>query len=72
MLATAQEQIETRLLLSAAESKSHQQDEQLAKLAVIKRNTDKVVHQMIPPSIANRLRFIADVILHFGPIISCI
>ena len=47
MLLTTQEQIETRMLLSAAESKSNEMDEQLTKLAVIKRNTDKIVHQMI-------------------------
>ena len=56
MLATAQEHIETRMLLSAAENKSQQMDTQMKTLNQIRKKTDKVLYQMIPQSIADRLR----------------
>ena len=58
MLATAQEHIETRMLLSAAENKSQQMDTQMKTLNQIRKKTDKVLYQMIPQSIADRLRWI--------------
>ena len=57
MLATAQEHIETRMLLSAAENKSKEMEEQLKKLEEITKKTDEILYQMIPKSVAERLRF---------------
>ena len=57
MLATAQEHIETRMLLSAAENKSKEMEEQLKKLEEITKKTDEILYQMIPKAVAERLRF---------------
>ena len=57
MLATAQEHIETRMLLNAAENKGKEMEEQMRKLDEIQRKTDQILHQMIPKAIAERLRF---------------
>ena len=57
MLATAQEHIETRMLLNAAENKGKEMEEQMRKLDNIQRKTDEILHQMIPKAIAERLRF---------------
>ena len=48
MLATAQEHIETRMLLAAAENKSKEMEESLKKLEEITRKTDEILYQMIP------------------------
>ena len=56
MLATAQEHIETRMLLAAAENKSKEMEEQLKKLDEVKKRTEEIVSQMIPKSVAERLR----------------
>ena len=56
MLATAQEHIETRMLLSAAENKSLEMEEQLKKLDDIQKKTDEILYQMIPKAVAERLR----------------
>ena len=63
MLATAQEHIETRMLLSAAENKSKEMEEQLKKLEEITKKTDEILYQMIPKSVAERLRF--DIEIYF-------
>ena len=60
MLATAQEHIETRMLLSAAENKSREMEESLKKLEEITKKTDEILYQMIPKAVADRLR------LHFS------
>ena len=57
MLATAQEHIEVRMLLNAAESKATEMEDQMRKLDEIQRKTDGILHQMIPKAIAERLRF---------------
>ena len=57
MLATAQEHIETRMLLNAAENKGREMEEQMRKLDDLQRKTDEILHQMIPKAIAERLRF---------------
>ena len=56
MLATAQEHIETRMLLSAAENKSREMEDQLKKLEEITKKTDEILYQMIPRTVAERLR----------------
>ncbi len=56
MLATAQEHIETRMLLAAAENKSREMEEQIKKLDDVKKRTEEIVSQMIPKSVAERLR----------------
>ena len=58
MLATAQEHIETRMLLSAAENKSQEMEAQLKKLEEITKKTDEILYQMIPKAVAERLRFV--------------
>ena len=57
MLATAQEHIETRMLLSAAENKSKEMEDQLKKLDEIQKKTDEILYQMIPKAVAERLRY---------------
>lgn len=57
MLATAQEHIETRMLLAAAENKSKEMEEQIKKLDDVKKRTEEIVSQMIPKSVAERLRY---------------
>ena len=64
MLATAQEHIETRMLLSAAENKSKEMEEQLKKLDEIQKKTDEILYQMIPRAVAERLRYCAIKILN--------
>ena len=56
MLATAQEHIETRMLLSAAENKSQEMEAQLKKLEQLTKQTDEILYQMIPRTVAERLR----------------
>ena len=56
MLATAQEHIETRMLLAAAENKSKEMEESLKKLEEITKKTDEILYQMIPRAVAERLR----------------
>ena len=56
MLATAQEHIETRMLLSAAENKSKDMEDSLRKLDDIKKKTEEILSQMIPKVVAERLR----------------
>ena len=58
MLATSQEQIEMRMALSAAETKAKALNTQLKKLDDIQQRTDELLYQMIPKSIADRLRYI--------------
>ena len=57
MLATAQEHIETRMLLSAAENKSKDMEESIRKLDDIKKRTEEILSQMIPKTVAERLRY---------------
>ncbi|XP_059085656.1 soluble guanylate cyclase 88E-like isoform X1 [Tigriopus californicus] len=56
MLATSQEQIEMRMALNAAEVKANALNTQLKKLDEIQQKTDELLYQMIPKSIADRLR----------------
>ena len=56
MLATTQESIEMRMSLVAAEVNRKQMTEQLKKLDVIQKKTDELLYQMIPRSVAERLR----------------
>ena len=56
MLATAQEHIETRMLLAAAENKSKEMEESLKKLEEITKKTDEILYQVIPRAVAERLR----------------
>ena len=56
MLANAQDHIETRLLLSAAENKSNEMEEQLKKFDKIHKETDELLYQMIPKAVVDRLR----------------
>ena len=57
MLATSQEQIEMKMAFTAAEVKSKALNVQLKKLDDIQRKTDELLYQMIPRSVADRLRF---------------
>ena len=56
MLATSQEQIEMKLALTAAEVKTKALDGQLKLLDDLQRKTDELLYQMIPKSVASRLR----------------
>ena len=56
MLATSQEQIELRMAFNAAEVKANALNVQLKKLDEIQQKTDELLYQMIPRSIADRLR----------------
>ena len=57
MLATSQEHIEMRMALSAAEVKGSALTIQLSKLDEVQRKTDELLYQMIPQSVAKRLRY---------------
>lgn len=56
MLATSQEQIEMRMALANAENRANQLNIQLAKIDEICKKTDELLYQMIPKSVAERLR----------------
>ena len=56
MLATSQEDIETKMALSAAESKASALALQLRKLDDVQSKTDELLYQMIPKTVASRLR----------------
>ena len=60
MLATSQEQIEMKLALSAAEIKTKALDSQLKQLDDLQKKTDELLYQMIPKSVASRLRYAKD------------
>ena len=57
MLATSQEQIEMRMALNAAEVKAQALNSQLKKLDDVMKKTDELLYQMIPKSVAERLRY---------------
>ena len=56
MLATSQEDIETKMALSAAESKAAALTSQLKRLDDVQQKTDELLYQMIPKTVASRLR----------------
>merc|ERR1719273_1644212 len=56
MLATSQEQIEMRMTLANAESRANQMNAQLKKIDDIVDKTEKLLYQMIPQTVAERLR----------------
>ena len=60
MLATAQENIELRMLLSAAGNKKLEIEESMKKLEEVSKKTGEILSQMLPKSVAERLR------LHFS------
>ena len=58
MLATSQEDIETKMALSAAESKAAALTSQLKRLDDVQQKTDELLYQMIPKTVASRLRWV--------------
>ena len=56
MLATSQEQIEMKMALASAESRAQQLNVQLKKIDEVVQKTDELLYQMIPKSVADRLR----------------
>ena len=56
MLATSQEQIEMRMTLANAEARTIQMNNQLKKIDDIVDKTEKLLYQMIPQNVAERLR----------------
>ncbi|XP_040580131.1 soluble guanylate cyclase 88E isoform X2 [Lepeophtheirus salmonis] len=56
LLAQSQQYIETRISLNSLEAKSKILNSQLTSLDAIKKKTDSLVYQMIPKSVATRLR----------------
>ncbi len=56
MLATSQEHIEMRMALAAAETKANALNDQLKKLDEVQQRTDELLYQMIPKTVASRLR----------------
>ena len=56
MLATAQENIELRMLLSAAGNKKLEIEESMKKLEEVSKKTGEILSQMLPKSVAERLR----------------
>lgn len=56
MLATSQEQIEMRMALANAELRGQQMNNQLKKIDDIVKKTDELLYQMIPKTVAERLR----------------
>jgi guanylate cyclase len=56
MLATSQEQIEMRMALANAESRGDLLEAQMKKLDDVMRKTDELLYQMIPKTVAERLR----------------
>ena len=56
MLATSQEQIEMRMTLANAETRTVQMNNQLKKIDEIVDKTEKLLYQMIPQNVAERLR----------------
>ena len=56
MLATSQEQIEMRMTLANAETRTVQMNNQLKKIDDIVDKTEKLLYQMIPQNVAERLR----------------
>ena len=60
MLATSQEQIEMRMTLANAEARGVQMNAQLKKIDDIVDKTDKLLYQMIPQVVAEKLRKGAD------------
>merc|ERR1719410_2353642 len=55
MLATTQEKIQMKMLLSAAESKADKLEEQQKKLNEVMRKSDDLISQMLPKQIADDL-----------------
>ena len=56
MLATAQENIELRMLLSAAGNKKLEIEESMKKLEEVTKKTGEILSQMLPKTVAERLR----------------
>ena len=56
MLASSQEQIELKMSLRAAEVKSETLNNQLKQLDELQKRTDELLYQMIPQTVATRLR----------------
>ena len=56
MLATSQEQIEKRIAFSKTENLTHQLNAQMRKIDDVVKKTDELLYQMIPKSVAERLR----------------
>ena len=56
MLATSQKQIEMRMTLANAETRTVQMNNQLKKIDEIVDKTEKLLYQMIPQNVAERLR----------------
>ena len=56
MLATSQEQIEMRMALASAENRAQQLNIQMKKIDDVVKKTDELLYQMIPKSVAERLR----------------
>lgn len=56
MLATTQEHIEIRMSLAAVESRSKEMALQMRRLDEVQKKTDELLYQMIPRSVAERLR----------------
>jgi guanylate cyclase len=57
MLASSQEHIEMRMALKAAEVKANALNLQLKKLDEVQQKTDELLYQMMPKSVAGRLRY---------------
>ena len=55
MLATTQEKIQMKMLLTAAENKAAELDTQKKKLAEVMKKSDDLISQMLPKSIADDL-----------------
>lgn len=56
MLASSQEQIEMKMALNAAEVKANTLNSQLKQLDELQKKTDELLYQMIPQTVASRLR----------------
>ena len=71
MLATAQENIELRMLLSAAGNKKLEIEESMKKLEEVTKKTGEILSQMLPKSVAERLRlYFSHTSYIFGPSIN--
>ena len=56
MLATSQERIEMKMALNAAESRANELTSRLAQLDEVQQRTDELLYQMIPKTVATKLR----------------